>query len=183
MISFGQGSFSVNRPCPACYGRGQIPTTPCHACTGSGQVRAERRIRLTVPAGIESGARLRLAGQGARGNAGAPPGDLIVTFRVTPHHFFRREGLDVICTVPINVAQATLGSKIRVATLDSDKVALRIPPGTQPGTRFRIPGKGIEKNGKRGDQYVQVKLVVPEELTEEQAELMRQFAAATGLKY
>jgi molecular chaperone DnaJ len=132
-ILFGQGSFAVSRPCPACLGRGQVPTQPCSACGGSGQLRENRQILLTVPAGVDTGSKLRLSGQGEKAAAGGPAGDLIVTFRVKPHHFFRREGLDVHCTVPINVAQALLGSKVRVRTVDDRKVALRIPPGTQSG--------------------------------------------------
>jgi molecular chaperone DnaJ len=183
MISFGQGGFAVNRPCPACYGRGHIPTDPCRACGGSGEIREQRRIVLAVPAGVDTGSRLRLSGQGERGSRGGPPGDLLVVFRVEAHHFFRREGLDLHCTVPINLAQATLGSKIRVRTIDDKRVALRIPAGTQSGTRFRVPGLGIEKNGRRGDQFVQVRVVVPAEVDEEQARLMREFAEAAGLKY
>lgn len=177
-VSFGQGGFAVHRPCPACYGRGQIPTEPCRACGGSGQARQERRILLTVPAGAEDGSKLRLTGQGERGSQGGPPGDLIVTFHVQPHRFFRRDGLDVQCSVPINLAQATLGSKIRVRTIHGPRVALRIPPGTQSGTRFRIPGQGIEKNGRRGDQYVQVRVTVPERLDPEEEKLFREIGRA-----
>ena len=182
-ISFGQGGFAVNRPCPACYGRGQIPNDPCRACGGSGQHRGQRTIALTVPAGVDNGSKIRLSGQGERGAGGGPPGDLIITFRVKPHHFFERDGLDIHCTVPINIAQATLGSKIRVNTIHGKRVALRIPAGTQSGTKFRIPGQGIEKNGRRGDQYVRVNIVVPEKITEEQAELMRAFAESAGLRW
>lgn len=138
---------------------------------------------LSVPAGVDNGSRLRLSGQGERGSRGGPAGDLLVSFRVKPDHFFRREALDLHCTVPINLAQATLGSKIRVRTIGGKKVALRIPAGTQSGTRFRIPGLGVEKNGARGDQFVQVRVVVPETLDEDQARLMREFAEAAGLKY
>ncbi|HEX7050310.1 MAG TPA: J domain-containing protein [Longimicrobiales bacterium] len=183
MVSFGQGSFAVNRPCPACYGRGRIPVQPCADCGGTGRLRQQRQIALSVPAGVDTDSKLRLSGQGERGIEGGPPGDLIVTFRVRPHRFFRREGLDVVCTVPINLAQATLGSKVRVSTVDGRRVALRIPPGTQSETRFRIPGQGIEKNGRRGDQYVQVRIVVPETLNEEQERLMREFAESAGLKW
>jgi molecular chaperone DnaJ len=182
-ITFGQGSFAVSRPCPACLGRGQVPTEPCKTCNGSGQIREQRQIALTVPPGVDNGSKLRLSGQGERAPTGGTSGDLIVTFRVQPHHFFRRDGLDIHCIVPINIAQATLGSKIRVRTIDDKKVALRVPPGTQPGTRFRIPGQGIEKGGRRGDQYVQVRIEVPEQLTPEQEQSLRQFASAAGLKY
>lgn len=182
-ISFGQGGFAVSRPCPVCLGRGQVPTQPCTVCGGTGQVREQRQILLSVPAGVDTGSKLRLSGQGERAAAGAPPGDLLVTFKVQTDHFFRRDGLDVHCTVPINLAQATLGSKIRVRTVDDRKVALRIPAGTQSGTRFRIPQQGIEKGGRRGDQYVQVKIEVPDQLGDEQAELMREFARVSNLKY
>ncbi|MEJ2678333.1 MAG: molecular chaperone DnaJ [Gemmatimonadota bacterium] len=176
MISFGQGGFAVNRPCPACLGRGQVPATPCTACGGTGQVRQDRKIRVNVPAGVETGSRMRLSGQGERGYGGGAPGDLIIVFHVKTDRFFRRDGLDIHCTVPINVAQATLGSKIRVRTVDGKRVTLKIPPGTQSGTRFRIPGQGIQKMDRRGDQYVRVKITVPEELSPEQERLMREFA-------
>ncbi len=182
-ISFGQGGFAVNRPCPACYGRGQVPSDPCAACGGSGQVRQQRKIRVNVPAGVETGSRLRLSGQGERGRDGGPPGDVIIVFQVKKDRFFRRDGLDVHCTVPINVAQALLGSKIRVRTVDGKRVALRIPPGTQSGTRFRLAGQGIEKAGRRGDQYVEVKITVPETLDPNQERLAREFADAADLKH
>lgn len=182
-ISFGQGGFAVTRPCPVCLGRGSVPTKPCAVCAGSGQVRENRQILLNVPSGVDTGSKLRLSGQGEKGNAGAPAGDLIITFRVQPDRFFRRDGLDVQCTVPINVAQATLGSRIRVRTVDGKKVALRVPAGTQSGTRFRIPQQGIEKGGRRGDQYVQIKIEIPDALDEQQTELMREFARASNLRY
>lgn len=182
-ISFGQGGFAVTRPCPRCLGRGQIPTTPCPVCAGRGEVREQRKILLTVPPGVDTGSRLRLSGQGERGPGGGPPGDLIVTFQVKPHRFFRRDGLDIHCTVPINVAQATLGSKVRVKTVHGTKVALRIPPGTQSGTRFRIPGQGIEKAGRRGDQYVEVRITVPGGLDKSGERLMKEFADAARLRY
>ena len=180
-ISFGQGGFAVTRPCPNCLGRGQVPATPCSVCLGAGQVREQRQIAVTVPAGVDTGSKLRLSGQGERGAAG--PGDLIVSFKVQPDKFFKRDSLDVICTIPINLAQATLGSKVRVRTIDDKKVALKIPPGTQSGTRFRIPGQGIEKSGHRGDQYVQVRVEVPDELSEEQKSALAEFAQKAGLKY
>ena len=182
-VSFGQGGFAVNRPCPACYGRGQVPTQPCGTCGGSGQVRQERKIRLKVPSGVETGSKLRLSGQGERGRGGGPPGDLLITFQVKSHRFFRRKGLDIHCTVPVNIAQAALGSKIRVRTVDGKKVSLKIPGGTQSGTKFRVPGQGIEKGGQRGDQYVQVKITVPEQLDPDEEKLMREFAEAADLRY
>lgn len=182
-VSFGQGGFAVNRPCPACYGRGQVPTQPCSSCGGSGQVRQERQIRIKIPAGVDTGSKIRLPGQGERGHAGGTPGDLLITVRVQPHRFFRRDGLDIHCTVPINIAQAALGSKIRVRTVRGGKVSLKVPRGTQSGTKFRVPGQGVEKGEKRGDQYVQVKITVPDELDEGEERLLREFAEAAELKY
>jgi len=117
MISFGQGGFAVNRPCPMCMGRGQIPSERCPTCGGAGEVRAQRTVNITVPPGTDPGTRVRLSGQGGRGANGGPAGDLIITFQVAPDRFFRREGLDLVATVPLNIAQATLGSRISVRTL------------------------------------------------------------------
>ena len=182
-ISFGQGGFAVNRPCPACFGRGRIPEKPCKSCAGSGSVRQDRRIQITVPKGVETGSKIRASGQGERGSQGGKPGDLMITFKVKPHDFFQREGLDIHVTVPINLAQATLGSKMAVKTVDGKKVHFRIPPGTQSGTKFRIRGQGVEKGGRVGDQYVEVMVDIPEELTEEQQQAMEVFASSSGLKH
>jgi molecular chaperone DnaJ len=182
-ISFGQGGFAVNRPCPQCRGRGRVPSQPCPTCHGAGDVRTERRVAITVPPATETGSRIRLRGQGESARPGGTPGDLIITFQVQPDRFFRREGLDIVCEVPLNVAQATLGTRLRVRTLDGKKVMLRIPPGTQPGRKFRIKGLGLEKNGRRGDQLVGVQVTVPGELTQEQQELMKKFAESAGLGY
>jgi molecular chaperone DnaJ len=182
-VTFGQGGFAVSRPCPACYGRGTIPTDPCPTCHGQGQLRQQKQIQITVPAGVDTGSKLRLSGQGEPGAAGGARGDLIVTFRVQPHRFFSREGLDVHVTVPINVAQATLGSRIRVRTVEGKQVVLRIPPGTQSGTRFRVKGQGIEKEGQRGDQLVRVNVTVPDKLDAKEESLMREFARAAELKF
>jgi molecular chaperone DnaJ len=107
----------------------------------------------------------------------------VITFQVQPDRFFRREGLDILCEVPLNVAQATLGTRLRVRTLDGKKVMLRIPPGTQPGRKFRIKGQGLEKNGRRGDQLVAVQVTIPADLTPEQQELFKQFADRSGLQH
>ncbi|MBI4540462.1 MAG: molecular chaperone DnaJ [Gemmatimonadetes bacterium] len=182
-VTFGQGGFAIKRPCPACMGRGSTPEQPCHACNGSGVVRQQRQLQLNVPVGVEPGSKLRLSGQGERGALGGPPGDLLITFRVKPHQFFRRKGLDIYASVPINVAQATLGSKVRVRTVYGKHVVLRIPPGTQSGTKFRIPGHGIRKGNRQGDQYVEVTLVVPEKLASEQMDAMKKFAESARLRY
>ena len=183
VISFGQGGFAVNRPCPVCLGRGQVPTEPCPTCHGSGEVRAKRRVLINVPPGVDTGSKIRLKGQGGKGTQNGPAGDLIITFNVQPDKFYRRDGLDVIATVPLNIAQATLGTKISVRTLDGKKVAIRIPPGTPSGKRFRIRGQGIQKGDKKGDLIVEVSIQVPEKLSEEQERMMKEFAESGGLKY
>jgi molecular chaperone DnaJ len=182
-ISFGQGGFAVNRPCPVCLGRGQVPTERCPTCAGAGEVRTRRKVSITVPSGVDTGTKIRLKGQGGKGTKNGPPGDLLITFAVTPDRFYKREGLDLIAPVPINIAQATLGSRVSVKTLDGTKVAIKIPPGTASGKRFRVRGQGIEKEGTKGDLIVQVEVAVPEKLTPEQEEAMKAFAEAGGLKY
>ncbi len=177
-VSFGQGGFAVNRPCPVCRGKGTVPSQRCPTCQGSGEVRVEKRINVEIPAGVEEGARLRLKNQGPKGR-----GDLIVEIRVAPDRFFRREGLDLIGVVPINLAQALLGSRIKVKTLDDKRVVLRIPAGTQHGQKFRIPSHGIEKNGRRGDMYVEAHVTLPEKLSAEEQEAVKSFAEKAGLKY
>ena len=183
VISFGQGGFAVNRPCPVCLGRGQVPTEPCPTCRGSGEVRAKRKVLINVPPGVDTGSKIRLKGQGGKGTQNGPPGDLIITFNVLPDKFYRRDGLDVIATVPLNIAQATLGTKISVRTLDAKKVAIRIPPGTPSGKRFRVRGQGIQKGEKKGDLIVEVAIQVPDKLSEEQERMMKEFAASGGMKY
>jgi molecular chaperone DnaJ len=182
-ISFGQGGFAVNRPCPVCLGRGQVPTERCPTCAGSGEVRTRKKVSITVPTGVDTGTKIRLKGQGGRGSKNGPPGDLLITFTVTPDRFYKREGVDLIAPVPINIAQATLGSRVSVKTLDGTKVAIKIPPGTPSGKRFRVRGQGIEKDGTKGDLIVQVEVAVPEKLTPEQEEAMKAFAEAGGMKY
>ena len=183
VVSFGQGGFAVNRPCPVCLGRGQVPTEPCPTCHGSGEVRARRKVLINVPLGVDTGSKIRLKGQGGKGTANGPSGDLVITFNVLPDKFYRRDGLDVIATVPLNIAQATLGTKISVRTLDGKKVAIKIPPGTPSGKRFRVRGQGIQKGDKKGDLIVEVSIAVPEKLSEEQERMMKEFAQAGGLKY
>jgi molecular chaperone DnaJ len=183
VISFGQGGFAVNRPCPMCMGRGQIPSERCPTCAGSGEVRARKKLMVQVPQGIDSGAKIRLKGQGGRGASGGAPGDLVITFQVQPDRFYKREGLDLIAALPLNIAQATLGSKVRVSTLDDKKVTIRIPAGTSCGKRFRIRGQGIQRDERRGDLIVEVTITAPEKLNEEQEKLMKEFAAAADLKY
>jgi molecular chaperone DnaJ len=183
VISFGQGGFAVNRTCPVCLGRGQVPTEPCPTCHGSGDVRVKRKVLINVPAGVDTGSKIRLKGQGGKGPQGGPAGDLIITFNVLADKFYKRDGLDVIATVPLNIAQATLGTKISVKTLDGKKVAIKIPPGTPSGKRLRVRGQGIQKGEKKGDLIVEVSIQVPEKLSEEQERMMKEFAESGGMKY
>ena len=182
-VSFGQGGFAVNRPCPACAGRGKKPDKVCGACHGSGKVRQDRKIQVKVPAGVEPGTKVRLTGQGRTGRAGGCPGGSHHHVQAQGPPVLPQGGNDILTTVPINLAQATLGSKIKVGTISGNKVVLRIPPGTQSGTRFRIKGQGITKGGRTGDQFVEVKVQIPEVLSDEQQERMREFAEGAGLKW
>jgi len=182
-ISFGQGGFAVQRPCPMCLGRGTVPSERCPTCNGAGEVRVQKKMMINIAPGVDTGTKIRLKGQGGRGMRNGPPGDLLITFQVEPDRFFRREGLDLVAPIAINIAQATLGSKISITTLDKKKLAIRIPPGTSAGKRLRVAGHGIKKDDRVGDLIVQVDVVVPEKLTEEQEKAMKEFAEASGLKY
>lgn len=182
-IAFGQGGFAVSRPCPMCLGKGTIPSQKCPTCGGSGEQRVTRKINITVPPGTDTGTKMRLKGQGGRGLRGGPPGDVILTFQVKPDALWERDGLDLIVRREVNVAQAALGSKISVETLDDKKVSIRIPGGTPSGKRFRVRGQGVSKDGRRGDLLVEIAVVVPEKLTPEQERLMKEFAVAAKLEY
>jgi molecular chaperone DnaJ len=177
-ISFGQGGFAVNRPCPACRGRGRVPSLRCATCAGSGEQRTERQLLVTVPPATETGTRIRLKGQGPRQKAGGPASDVLVSFTVEPDRFFSRDGLNIRCEVPVTLAQAVLGATIQVNTVHGSKVKLRIPAGTQPGKVFRVRGQGLEKQGQKGDQLVTMKVKIPEKLTPEQEEAFKAFAGS-----
>ncbi|MGH7530851.1 MAG: DnaJ C-terminal domain-containing protein [Gemmatimonadales bacterium] len=177
-VSFGQGGFAVNRPCPVCRGKGTVPSQRCGTCQGSGEVRVEKRITVDIPPGTAEGTKLRLRNQGSKGR-----GDIVVQIQVQPDRFFRRDGLDVIGVVPINLAQAMLGSRIRVRTLEGKRVVIKVPSGTQHGQKFRVPKYGIERNGRRGDMYVEVHVTLPESLTPEEEAAVKSFAERAGLKY
>lgn len=182
-ISFGQGSFAVNRPCPMCLGKGSVPTEKCATCGGAGEQRVRRKLNINVPVGIETGSKIRLKGQGGRGLRGGPAGDVLLTFQVKDDPTWGREGLDLVVRSDVNIAQATLGSKIAVQTLDEKKVSIKIPGGTPSGKRFRIRGQGIAKDGKHGDLIVEVAVIVPDTLTDDQERLMKAFAEAAKLEY
>ncbi|MCL6447023.1 MAG: molecular chaperone DnaJ [Armatimonadetes bacterium] len=186
----GQVQYAQNTPfgrimqthtCDRCRGTGKIIEKPCGVCRGVGKVRRTRTIHVKIPPGVDTGTRLRVAGEGEAGLRGGPPGDLYVYLNVRPHRLFKREGNDIICEVPISFAQAALGDELEVPTLEGT-AKVRIPEGTQHGTEFRLRGKGIpDLNGYgRGDQYVRVKVVTPTRLTERQKQLLREFAVLSG---
>ncbi|MCL5057081.1 MAG: molecular chaperone DnaJ [Actinobacteria bacterium] len=171
------GRVVQSRTCDRCRGAGKIIEKPCSTCHGAGQVRKTRSIHVKIPAGVDSGTRLRVAGEGESGLRGGPRGDLYVYIYVRPHKFFRRDGNDVVVEVPLSFAQAALGDEVEVDTLDG-KTAFKIPEGTQTGSVFRLRGKGVPHLGGhgRGDQHVVVKVVTPTKLTEKQKELILEFA-------
>lgn len=168
------GAFSSTGPCPNCHGTGKIIKKPCKKCRGTGQERRTRKLSVKIPAGIDDGQSVALRGQGGAGVNGGPAGDVIVTVSIRPHPLFQRDGYDVWCEVPISYAQACLGDKLIVPTIDG-KVEYTMPAGTQPGTVFRMRGKGIQAvNGRgRGDQFVKVTLEVPKDLSDHQKDLLR----------
>jgi len=169
------GSFVNVRTCERCGGTGEIIKNPCSKCHGRGRVKEKSKISITIPAGVDTGSRLRLAREGNAGTGGGPPGDLYIIVEVKPHDTFKREGDDIYCEVPITITQAALGATVKVPTLDGE-AAIKVPPGTQPGTKFRLRGKGIPHlHGRgRGDQFVQVKVTVPTTLTREQRRLLKE---------
>ena len=175
-ISFGQGGFAVNRPCPMCRGRGKVPSKVCTMCDGSGEKRVQRQILVTVPPATDSGTRVRLKGQGPRTRAGGPASDVVINFQVEPDRFFSRDSLDILCEIPITLTQALMGATVQVRTIRGARVKLKIPAGTQPGKKFRIKGQGLEKGGQTGDQIVTVNVKLPEKLTPEQEAALKEFA-------
>lgn len=179
-IRMQKGFFAISQACPTCNGQGSRITDPCTACKGSGRQAVTRTIKVKVPAGIEEGMQLRYSGEGEGGVLGGSRGDLYVQVVIDAHPIFERDGTNVLCEVPISFAQAALGAKIDVPTLDG-KVAMNIPAGTQSGAVFRLKEKGIvrmrgDHNNKRGDQLVTVKVEVPKKLTNRQKELLKEFS-------
>ena len=177
-VRMQRGIFTMQQPCPHCGGRGQTIANPCTACHGAGRVEQEKVLAVKIPAGVDSGDRIRLAGEGEAGPPGTPPGDLYVEVRVRPHDIFERDGDDLHCEVPIRISQAALGDTIRVPTLDGE-VELRIPAETQTGRVFRLREKGVRSVRSRhpGDLYCKAVVETPVNLTNEQRELLEKFEA------
>ena len=171
------GQMVNERPCSRCKGEGKIISEPCKECRGKGTVKRNKKLKVKIPAGVDNGSRLRVSNEGEAGAKGGPSGDLYVYLYVKPHKFFERDGTTVLCEVPINIVQATLGADIKVPTLGG-QVTMKIPEGTQPGKVMRIKGKGIPslRNSSRGDQLVRIKVVVPTKLSDKQKDALRKFA-------
>jgi len=182
-VSIAQGRFAFSRPCPRCYGRGQIIQQPCPVCGGNGAVSRHKRLSVRIPPGVDNGSKIRVAGQGEKGTGGGPPGDLILIVRLGTHRFFQRKGQNIFCDLPINFAQAALGSKMRVRTLDGQAM-IRIPPGIQNGTSLRLKGRGVTSpRGQKGDLYCRVKITTPRNLNPKARRVMQEFAREAELKY
>jgi molecular chaperone DnaJ len=177
-VRYQRGIFSMQQPCPHCQGRGQTFRNPCPQCRGNGRVEEEKVLSVKIPAGVDSGDRIRLAGEGEAGPAGSPPGDLYVEVRVRPHEFFVRDGDDLHCEVPIRITQAALGDTVRVPTLGGE-AEIRVPAETQTGKVFRLRGKGVKSVRSRapGDLYCKAVVETPVNLTTEQRELLDRFEA------
>ena len=173
-----QGLFSFAEPCYACGGSGRQIPDPCPACGGSGAENRTREVRARIPAGVKDGARIRLKGKGEAGANGAPPGDLFVRVHVEPHPLFGRRGDNLTLRVPITFTEATLGTRLKVPTLDGEPVTLKIPAGTEGGKTFRVRGRGAPAGrGGRGDLLVTVDVAVPRKLTRTQKKVLEEFAA------
>lgn len=177
-LHYQQGFFTISRTCPACQGAGQVIRERCAACRGQGRMEREKTVELRIPPGVDSGTRLRVAGEGERGPNGGPPGDLYVVLDVKEHPFFERRGADLYCTIPISIAQAALGAEIYVPGLHGEE-KVKILEGTQTGTVFRQKGKGLPdpRGGGRGDLYYHIRVVTPAKLSREQRKLLEQLGA------
>ena len=171
------GFFHIERTCPACHGRGEVIQDPCENCAGAGRVRQSRTLSVNIPAGIEDGTRIRLAGEGEAGVRGGPAGDLYIFLAIKPHAFFQREGADIYCRVPVSITTAALGGQFEVPTLDGGRTRVKVPEGAQSGRQIRLRSKGMPvlRSRQTGDMYVQVVVETPQSLSRRQRELLEEF--------
>ena len=179
-----QGFFLIERTCPTCGGQGRVIRNPCRVCHGAGTLQRERTLQVQIPAGVEDGTRIRLAGEGEAGGPGAPPGDLYVHVSIRPHAIFQRDGTNIFCRVPVRMTQAALGTEVEVPAIDGSKARVKIPPGTQSGEQFRLRGKGFSvlRSAARGDMFIQVAVETPQHLTRRQRELLEEFEGEANTK-
>ena len=180
-VTQSSGFFTISTTCPQCRGAGRVIKNPCKGCFGTGKARSRKIVSLKIPAGVETGSRLRLRGEGEEGDFGGPSGDLYVFIHVEPHEFFDRDGYDILCQIPISITQAALGATLEVPTVEG-KESMKVPRGTQSGRVFRLKNKGVAhlKGLGRGDQVVQVLVKIPTNLTRKQEDLLKEFAKQAG---
>lgn len=173
-----QGFFTVERTCPTCSGLGQITKNPCKSCHGHGRVERDRSLSVNIPAGVETGTRIRLAGEGEAGMRGGPAGDLYIFIEVSPHELFQREDKNLFCRVPVSVSTAALGGDIEVPTIDGGRSRVKIPEGSQTGRQMRLRNKGMPslRGGAHGDMFIELAVETPVNLTSRQKEILREFA-------
>lgn len=176
------GFFSIASVCPTCSGEGTVIEHPCRKCRGTGLESRNQRIKVNIPAGIESGKRLNIPGQGESPVRGGEPGDLYVFIQVRPHEFFERDGLDLYCVIPIDIAQASLGAEISIPTIEEKRIKVRVPAGTQSGTLLRVKGEGVPtSDGKRrGDLYLKIQVQIPRKLSGKARQILEEFATVEG---
>jgi molecular chaperone DnaJ len=172
-----QGFFTIEQTCAGCQGAGRVIDNPCKTCGGQGRVRREKTLSVNIPAGVEDGIRMRLAGEGEVGLRGASPGDLFVFISVTPHRIFQRDGANIHCRVPLPITTAALGGTIEVPTVDGSRTRVTVPAGTQSGHQFRLRSKGMTvlRSAARGDMFIEAVVEIPVNLSKRQQELLREF--------
>jgi len=180
-LRFQQGFFTIAKTCGQCGGQGTVIKDPCRSCGGSGVTQTTHALNVKIPAGVDTGSRLKLRGEGEAGRNGGPPGDLYVIINVSSHPLFARQDNDIVCEVPVSFAQAALGAEIDVPTIEG-KLKMKVAPGTQSGTVLRLRGKGVPdvRGAARGDQLVRVVVETPRKLTARQRELLEEFARSAG---
>jgi molecular chaperone DnaJ len=181
-VRASQGFFTIERVCPNCQGRGEMIQDPCESCRGSGRTTKERTLSVNIPAGVEDGTRIRLAGEGEAGLRGGPAGDLYIFLAIKPHEFFQRDGADLFCMVPISMTTAALGGQIEVPTVSGSRGRVKIPEGTQTGRQIRLKGKGMPvlRSKATGDMYIQVEVETPKSLTRKQKDILKEFEKASS---
>jgi molecular chaperone DnaJ len=179
-----QGFFTIERTCSTCGGAGKIIREACNNCQGQGRVRKEKSLKVNIPAGIEHGRRIRLAGEGEAGTQGGPAGDLFVLINIKPHKFFSREGANLYCRVPVAMTEAALGGKVDVPTIDGSRAEVKVPAGTQTGQQFRLRSKGMSvlRSASRGDMYIEIFVETPVNLSSKQKDLLKSFAGKNPSK-
>ena len=178
-VRASQGFFTVERPCPSCSGMGQVISNPCSSCGGQGRSNKDRSLSVNVPAGVETGTRIRLSNEGEAGLRGGPAGDLYIFIEVREHKIFQRDGNSLFCRIPVSMSGAALGGDIEVPTMDGGRSRVKIPAGSQSGRQMRLRGKGMPaiKSAQKGDMFIEIAVETPVNLTSKQRELLREFEA------